>query len=139
MALEFVPDVRAGTGPVDTWTADRHLYLTEDKTRVVEEGHPDSRWLWASPGTEVPRAEAIRLGAVKPEPEPAAAANDEQASGTEETSGVATALAAEEESVAAESTGPEPAEQSEAKARKAAPNKARKQAPNKAASPAEGE
>lgn len=53
---------------------DRHLYLTEDKTRVVEEGDPASRWLWASPGQEMSREEAERLGAVKraraPEPEP---------------------------------------------------------------------
>jgi hypothetical protein len=45
---------------------DRHLYLTEDRSRVVEEGDPASRWLWASPGQEVPREEAERLGAVKP-------------------------------------------------------------------------
>lgn len=50
---------------------DRHLYLTEDKSRVVEEGDPASRWLWASPGQEMSREEAERLGAVKSGPEPA--------------------------------------------------------------------
>lgn len=53
---------------------DRHLYLTEDQSRVVEEGDTAGRWLWASPGQEISRAEAERLGAVKsqaaPEPEP---------------------------------------------------------------------
>lgn len=53
-----------------TVVIDRHLYLTEDRTRVVEEGDPASRFLWASPGTEVSRAEAVRLGAVKADPEP---------------------------------------------------------------------
>ncbi|MFF5445489.1 hypothetical protein [Streptomyces sp. NPDC012888] len=50
---------------------DRHLYLTEDRTRVVEEGDPASRWLWASPGTQVSRAEAVRLGAISGEAEQA--------------------------------------------------------------------
>jgi len=54
-----------------------HWYLTEDKTRVVREGDPDGRWLWASPGTEVRRTDALRLGALQaevtePEPEPEA-------------------------------------------------------------------
>lgn len=59
----------AGTGEVDTdtVTVDQHWCLTEDGTRVVPETHPDARFLWASPGTVVPRAEAERLGAVKPE------------------------------------------------------------------------
>lgn len=43
-----------------------HLYLTEDKTRVVKEGDPASRWLWASPGQEVTRADAQRLGVIAP-------------------------------------------------------------------------
>lgn len=50
----------------ETVVVDRHLYLTEDKSRVVEEGDPASRWLWASPGQEVSRAQAERLGAVAP-------------------------------------------------------------------------
>lgn len=49
----------------DKVTIDRHLYLTEDGSRVVEEGDPAGRWLWAAPGTEVSRVEAERLGAVE--------------------------------------------------------------------------
>lgn len=49
---------------------DRHLYLTEDRSRVVEEGDPAGRWLWASPGQEVTRRDAEQLGAVKSAPEP---------------------------------------------------------------------
>lgn len=57
-----------------TIVIDRHLYLTEDRSRVVEEGDLASRFLWAAPGDEVSRAEAVRLGAIKAEesaaPEP---------------------------------------------------------------------
>lgn len=52
---------------VERWTVDRHLYITEDGSHVVEEGDPAGRWLWAGPGKEVPLAEALRLDAVKPE------------------------------------------------------------------------
>lgn len=45
--------------------ADRHLYLTADRTRVVEEGDPDSHTLWVSPGYSVPVEDAERLGAVE--------------------------------------------------------------------------
>ncbi len=55
-----------GTGQVELVTIDRHLYLTEDGARVVPEGHPDARWLWASPGDERPRNEAERVGAASP-------------------------------------------------------------------------
>lgn len=54
-----------------TIVIDRHLYLTEDRDRVVEENDPASRFLWAAPGDEVSRAEAERLGAIKAAPEPA--------------------------------------------------------------------
>lgn len=47
---------------------DRHLYLSEDKTRLVEEGDPAVGWLWASPGQRVPRKDALRLGAIQPDP-----------------------------------------------------------------------
>lgn len=72
MALEF----NLGGGipqRVEMVTVDRHLYLTEDKDRVVEEGDPAGRWLWAAPGSEVPRVDAERLGAIKPEVESAPA------------------------------------------------------------------
>lgn len=58
-------NLREGAGPVDDVIVDRHLYLTEDGRSVVEEGDPAGRWLWASPGTAVPRADAERLGAVE--------------------------------------------------------------------------
>lgn len=41
---------------------DRHMYLTEDGKRVVEEGDPEGRWLWAAKGGSKPRDEAERLG-----------------------------------------------------------------------------
>jgi hypothetical protein len=49
---------------VDTVKIDQHWYLTEDKDRVVPEGNPAARWLWATPGMDMPRGEAERLGAV---------------------------------------------------------------------------
>lgn len=55
---------------------DRHLYLTEDRDRVVEENDPASRFLWAAPGDEVSRAEALRLGAIQPDREQAKEASD---------------------------------------------------------------
>jgi hypothetical protein len=67
MALEIVKLSAGGQGPQHK--VDRHLYLTKDKDRVVEEGDPASRWLWATPGQMVPLAEAERLGAVKPDSE----------------------------------------------------------------------
>ena len=42
--------------------ADRRLWLTADKARVVEDGDPAAAFLLASPGTEIPVAEAERLG-----------------------------------------------------------------------------
>lgn len=70
MALEVVKLSAGSQGP--QYTVDRHLYLTEDKSRVVEESDPAMRWLWATPGMQVPLAEAERLGAVKADsaPEP---------------------------------------------------------------------
>jgi hypothetical protein len=49
-----------GTAPM--WTADRKLWLTEDGGRVVEDGDPDAASLYATPGYQVPLAEAKRLG-----------------------------------------------------------------------------
>lgn len=42
--------------------ADRRLWLTADKARVVEDGDPAAAFLLASPGTEIPVDEAERLG-----------------------------------------------------------------------------
>lgn len=66
MALE-IQRMRDGVGEADLVTVDRHWYLTEDRERVVREGHPDGRWLWATPGMQVSREDAERLGAIEPE------------------------------------------------------------------------
>lgn len=60
-------------------TIDRHLYLTEDRSRVVEEGDPAGTSLWASPGQQVPRREAERLGALAPPPVVLPSAEEKQA------------------------------------------------------------
>ncbi len=52
-----------------SWTCDRRLALTEDRTRVVDDESVEARTLWATPGDVVPMSEALRLGAVTPEPE----------------------------------------------------------------------
>lgn len=64
MALEYRHIPRDAGAPVDTVKVDQHWYLTEDKDRVVPEGDPAARWLWATPDMDVPRADAERLGAV---------------------------------------------------------------------------
>lgn len=74
MSLEFIHAEKGMRSMGDgTVVMTEHLYLTEDKTRVVKENDPAARWLWASPGQEVSRVEAERLGvldepAVDPEP-----------------------------------------------------------------------
>lgn len=45
--------------------ADRRLWLTADRDRVVEEGDPDAAFLFVTPGKTVPDAEAARLGLTK--------------------------------------------------------------------------
>lgn len=42
-------------------TADRRLYVTADKSKVVEEGDPTAAYLLAGEGTEIPIEEAERL------------------------------------------------------------------------------
>lgn len=42
--------------------ADRRLYLTADKARVVEEGDASAAFLLAAPGTEITPEEVKRLG-----------------------------------------------------------------------------
>lgn len=57
---------------------DRRLWLTADKNEVVEDGDPRAAFLLGGAGTEVPDAEAERLGltAAKPAPEPEPAAEE---------------------------------------------------------------
>lgn len=73
--FEFVR-ATANAGP--RVIVDRHLYLTEDKSRVVEEGDPAGRTLWATPGMEVAEADAVRLGAVAADSAEAEPADDGQ-------------------------------------------------------------
>lgn len=41
---------------------DRRLYLTEDRSRLVEDGDPAARWLYGVKDQRVNAAEAERLG-----------------------------------------------------------------------------
>ncbi len=47
------------------YEADRRLFLTADRSRVVEEGDPHARFLFARPGTRIRAADAERYGLVK--------------------------------------------------------------------------
>ena len=59
---------------------DRKLWLTADKSEVVEDGDPRAAFLLGSEGAEVPDAEADRLGlTAKPQAKQAAPAEDKQA------------------------------------------------------------
>jgi hypothetical protein len=49
--------------PPAVYVVTERLALTEDD-RLVPEGHPDGRWLYATPGREVPWAEAVKYGLV---------------------------------------------------------------------------
>lgn len=125
-----------------TVTVDRHWYLTESKTRVVEEGDPEGRWLWASPGTAVPLREAIRLGAVQVEQEPAVDDELREHPGKGEPMDGVEAPADGTMHELTSETGPPAQDVVEEKAeeKKAPPaaNKAAKKATNKAAGPTEG-
>jgi hypothetical protein len=63
--------------------ADRNLYLTADRERVVEEDDPAAAFMFYSKGKEIPDAEAERYGldapAPEPEPEPEAPAAKQKA------------------------------------------------------------
>lgn len=51
--------------------ADRRLYLTRDKTRIVEEGDPEAGFLFVAPGHVISDADAKEFGLdVESEPEP---------------------------------------------------------------------
>jgi len=66
---------------MSTVKIDRRLYLVEDKSRVVEAGDPDARWLLCPAGGEVPRADAERYGLFD-EPTPEAEPVEEKAAPT---------------------------------------------------------
>lgn len=64
------------------YEADRRLWLTADKERVVEDGDPEAAFLLASKGTEIDDAEAERYGLTKakaPAPDKAKAAPADKA------------------------------------------------------------
>lgn len=66
-----------------SFTADRRLWLTADRDRVVEEGDADAAFLFATPGKTVSDEDAERYGlkpAKKAEAKQAAPAEDKQAS-----------------------------------------------------------
>lgn len=54
-------------GTQEFYISDRRLYLTADKSKVVEEGDLEARFLYATEGTRIPAADAIRFGLVKSE------------------------------------------------------------------------
>ena len=62
--------------------ADRKLYLTADRDRVVEEGDPEAAFLFATPGKEISHADAEKYG-LKPAAKPAAKAEEKEAAPTD--------------------------------------------------------
>ncbi len=65
MALEFVMSEGAD---MEMYAVTERLCLTEDG-RLVPEGDPAGRWLFAIPGQSIPMDEARRYGLVGSEPE----------------------------------------------------------------------
>lgn len=53
-------DINRSTGR-GTVVADRKLWLTAGKDRLVEDGDPDAAFLWATPGKKVSVDDARRL------------------------------------------------------------------------------
>lgn len=51
--------------PTTNLIADRRLWLTADRNKVVEEGDPNAATLYATPGTVIP-AEAVKRFKIKP-------------------------------------------------------------------------
>jgi len=47
---------------MSVYRVERRLWLTADRTRVVEDGNPAARYLYATPGMDIPYAEAVRYG-----------------------------------------------------------------------------
>lgn len=48
--------------PAGALVSDRRLWVTDDKSQVVEDGDTRARCLFATPGTEIPASEVARLG-----------------------------------------------------------------------------
>jgi hypothetical protein len=64
MTLEIIDRFEAAKRAKETpmWTSDRRLYLNADRSKALEEGHPDAAFLLVAPGQEITEEEAIRLG-----------------------------------------------------------------------------
>lgn len=60
MAIEFVRSVRSQK--LMAFKCDRRLYLTRDKSRVVEEGDKTCGWLFATLGGQITAADAAAYG-----------------------------------------------------------------------------
>ncbi len=58
MALKIIREKPKG----ELMKADRRLYLTADRSEVVEEGDPKAAFLFATPGSEISDADAKRYG-----------------------------------------------------------------------------
>lgn len=50
--------------PAGQLVADRRLWLTADRSQVVEEGHPDARFIFCGPGRRISVENATRYGLV---------------------------------------------------------------------------
>lgn len=111
----------------------KRWYLTEDKSRAVEDGDPDASVLLCPAGGEVPREVAARYGLLdtKPEAEVESENEPDKAEGDAEEAKDEKSEEAKDEPAEDEAKD-EPAK-APPKARTAAPNKARRTAPNKSA------
>ena len=61
MALEITKEHE----PQGVWVSDRRLWLTADKSQVVEDGEDGAAFLLCTPGRSIPKAQAAALGLVK--------------------------------------------------------------------------
>lgn len=68
--LDFNYEQKEDGEPMEQYEVKERLALTEDD-RLVPEGDPDARWLFAIPGRPIPMADAIKYGLVKEKAESA--------------------------------------------------------------------
>lgn len=66
--LEIIHEKNDDPDAPAVFVVNERLCLTDDD-RLVPEGHPDARWLFAVPGREIPFAEAVKYGLAKAKPE----------------------------------------------------------------------
>lgn len=65
-------------------TAGRRLYLSHDRTRLVEEGDPDAATLYAAPGDEISAEDMQRFGVTEAKAVEAEAVEDKEVERTED-------------------------------------------------------